>query len=975
MTAWEEGDSLRVYWLRQIANAERNDGVGEPWNDKVKNKNYRYIRKTEDFMKKTAKRICSLALGAVTACATVLPAAACGKKGGGGDTYEIVYKNTENDALSFGISTVDGNFNPFFATSASDVTVLGQTQVSMMTAKEDSKGDPIPYCGEDEPTVALNYSEKMLTGDKEAVLSGQGVETDKGAEATYTEYQFLIKNGLKFSDGEPLTIDDVLFNLYVYLDPMYTGSATIYSTKIVGLNAYRTQDPNASDDVISSGGDYYAEALQILINFQDWLDGETTLDDATGEAYMQDLVTFLEKDLNEIWTASAGTQEAYKEQYYLTQDWEIFLYNIGIAKRISKKNSNGRWEYVKDEEGKYITTIDSEAADYCNSHDFEYDLGYDSTYAEEFEAYMTDERINDYMQAENCGEEIARSALEKEWAINWVFDSIVVPEGNSYNKEGLLSIFDYGFTGTTAKLQEKIEGKLIETDGAGEGGSATEMKVTSISGIQTERLSSGDTFKGKLGDTMLNEDFDVLKIYVHGIDPKAIWNFSVTVSPKHYYSSEEIIKNTDFGVQFKTQSFFENVLQAPSKNKLPIGAGAYAAYGGENGFYKNNVITYVRNQYFETMDGRNGAESTALHNANIKWMKYQVVNPDKLVSALATGSVMVGEPSASQDNVNEVSKYAHLGQKNYWTNGYGYVGINPKEVPDIEVRQAMMMAMNTAMIVNSYYTPALGKTVYRSMSTESWAYPEGVSGYPTVTYNSKSGKSLQKTITDLVESAGWIKGSDGVYAKGNNNRLKFVFTIAGETTDHPAYAMFNSAAKTLNACGFDITVMTDPIALKKLARGELAVWAAAWSSSVDPDLYQVYHKDSSATSVENWGYSTILNDFSGQFEKDIVVSAGGLKGETYAGEKGIINKLSELIEDARETINTSERADIYADALDLIMELAVELPTYQRKDLVVYNRSMIDPATLVQKPTSTEGAFSRIWEVNYYVRPAAEENA
>ena len=914
-------------------------------------------------MKNTAKRICSLALGAVTACATVLPAAACGKKGGGGDTYEIVYKNTENDALSFGISTVDGNFNPFFATSASDVTVLGQTQVSMMTAKEDSKGDPIPYCGEDEPTVALNYSEKMLTGDKEAVLSGRGEETDKGAEATYTEYQFLIKNGLKFSDGEPLTIDDVLFNLYVYLDPMYTGSATIYSTKIVGLNAYRTQDPSASDDVISSGGDYYAEALQILINFQDWLDGETTLDDATGEAYMQDLVTFFEEDLNEIWTASAGTQEAYKEQYNLTQDWEIFFYNTGFVQRQVQTNAQGRQEYVKGEDGKYLTTLDPDA----KSGEMT------TTYAQEFEEYMTDDRINDYMQAENCDEEIARSALEKKWAIDLAFESYVTPEGDSYDKDGLYYIFMDGFTGATAKLQEKIEGKLIETDGAGEGGSATEMKVTSISGIQTERLSSGDTFKGKLGDTVLNEDFDVLKIYVHGIDPKAIWNFSVTVSPKHIYSSDDAIANTEFGVQFKTQSFFENVLQAPEKNKLPIGAGAYAAAYGADGFYKNNVITYVRNENFETMDGRNGAESTALHNANIKWMKYQVVNPDKLVSALATGSVMVGEPSASQDNVNEVSKYAHLGQKNYWTNGYGYVGINPKFVPDIEVRQAMMMAMNTAMIVNSYYTPALGKTVYRSMSTESWAYPEGVSGYPTVTYNSKSGKSLQATIEGLVQGAGWTK-SGGVYAK-DGQTLKFVFTIAGETTDHPAYAMFNSAAQTLNACGFDITVMTDPIALKKLARGELAVWAAAWSSSVDPDLYQVYHKDSSATSVENWGYSTILNDFSGQFEKDIVVSAGGLKGQTYAGEKGIINKLSELIEDARETINTSERADIYADALDLIMELAVELPTYQRKDLVVYNRSMIDPMTLVQKPTSTEGAFSRIWEVNYYVRPAAEENA
>ena len=224
-----------------------------------------------------------------------------------------------------------------------------------------------------------------------------------------------------------------------------------------------------------------------------------------------------------------------------------------------------------------------------------------------------------------------------------------------------------------------------------------------------------------------------------------------------------------------------------------------------------------------------------------------------------------------------------------------------------------------------------------------------------------------------MESAGWRK-SGGVYAK-DGQTLKFVFTIAGDTTAHPAYAMFNTAAQTLNACGFDINVMTDPIALKKLARGELAVWAAAWSSSVDPDLYQVYHKDSSATSVENWGYPTILNDSTDQFTKNITISAGALKDQTFAGEKAIIDKLSEYIELARETINQAEREEYYATALDLIMELAVELPTYQRKDLVVYNRSMIDSATLVQQPTSTMGAFSRIWEVNYHVRPTAATNA
>ena len=148
---------------------------------------------------------------------------------------------------------------------------------------------------------------------------------------------------------------------------------------------------------------------------------------------------------------------------------------------------------------------------------------------------------------------------------------------------------------------------------------------------------------------------------------------------------------------------------------------------------------------------------------------------------------------------------------------------------------------------------------------------------------------------------------------------------------------------------FDISISTDATALRKLASGGLAVWAAAWSSTVDPDLYQVYHKDSKATSIKNWGYETILADNTDQF--------------IY--EKGVINDLSAKIEEARETLNKWERTAIYAQALDLIMDLAVELPTYQRKDLVVYNKDVIKAASLNQDANAYEGVYDRLWEVDY----------
>ncbi|MBR4943297.1 MAG: hypothetical protein IKZ28_04625, partial [Clostridia bacterium] len=216
--------------------------------------------------------------------------------------------------------------------------------------------------------------------------------------------------------------------------------------------------------------------------------------------------------------------------------------------------------------------------------------------------------------------------------------------------------------------------------------------------------------------------------------------------------------------------------------------------------------------------------------------------------------------------------------------------------------------------------------------------------YETIAYTTS-----KQEIEALVESAGWTKAdANSVYMK-DGKPLKITFTIAGETTDHPAYSMFQDAAKFLNSCGFDISVTTDITALKKLATGGLAVWAAAWSSTVDPDLYQVYHKDSKATSIKNWGYDTIFAD----------------NGDQFGYEQYIIDELSLKIEEGRQTLDEATRKGIYAEALDLIMELAVELPTYQRKDLVVYNNKVIDETTLNQKPSANEGVYDRLWEVNY----------
>ncbi len=854
-------------------------------------------------MNKTFKRIVCLLFAVVM----VLGAVGCTPSSdptgttSGGDIEKNYKYDPETRPLTFAVGALDGNFNPFFYTSANDGSVISMTQISMMTT--DSDGNLV--CGEDYATVSLAYKLTMYKANGEVTASGDN--------DGYSEYEFVIKNGIKFSDGEDLTIEDVLFNLYVYLDPLYTGSSTIYSTDIQGLKAYQAQDPTLSDDsTVDFSATFAADAQQRMNNLLEYLTEKNVEKTTQIEADYNKTLEQFKEELRSDWTSVAEAGMAsYQEDYSFTELWQAYLFNEGVVTVQTEMNDKGVTVKKKDPTtGKYLTSLDSSNNELAN----------------EMAAALTDEKVNAYASANNVSKDVAKEALMKEKAIEIVYTA------NTSTPTGVANVLMYWATGTT--MLEEFTADAMSSYFQSIGGS-----VESISGITTYKTS---TFDGK----DLGEEHDVLKIRINGIDPKAIWNFSFVVAPKHYYSDAQWLANYDGavynGVAFANKTFFDEILKDSDKNGLPVGAGVYKATDAKNSetadkstFFNNNYVYFIRNDNFETV-------GEGINNAKIKMFRYKVVSSDNLISALKAGEIDYGEPNAKQENITLVSSEKSLGYKTYRTGGYGYVGINPKYVPDIEVRQAIMKAMNTSLIISDYYTEQLGELIYVPMSSTSWAYPADATK-PYYAYTTSVDE-----IQSLVKEAGWKLNSNGIFEK-DGKTLKLTFTIAGETVDHPAYTMFEQAAIFLNKCGFDVTVTTDVNALKKLTNGGLEVWAAAWSSAADPDMYQNYHKDSTASALKNWYCQGMLDDQSGQFDD----------------EKVLINKLADLIEEGRETNNRDERAAIYAEALDVVMQLAIELPTYQRNDLSVYNTEVIDVNTLNQNPTYNEGVVSRIWEVDY----------
>lgn len=912
-----------------------------------------------------------LVAGALVASMAIGIGAGCNnKKPHTDDNTAGGYQPTEQEQtlpLVFGIDGADGVFNPYFSTASYDGEIVGMTQIGMLTAE----GTDYKY--------GDNYA--CVTKDLDITyIDASGKETKKETSAQYTRYDFLIKKGIKFSDGEDLTIKDVLFNLYLFLDPAYSGSSTIYSTDIVGLNKYRTgkDDKGAMSSIDATAT---TNADMRLLRIDNWLKNQILIKEygsvgniPANAGYVSGLDQYkaeIEKDIkafipyfqtevkNDYDSAESSFKETCKE-YAFNEVWELYFYNYGKVKR---KTHAGTSRYVKvDDAGNEVSIEQEDANDALADNDpnkktYRYKLDWDgTTYHDDFAKFTTDEDKKDYA-IKYIYKTTTGFELTEDFTID--YDKI---EKDALRKAIYGGSASYSSLYTDIQLNERS--KII---------AAADGDNTGFKSIEGVKYSTQNSFRNEKTKEYydLDGDYDVLSITINKVDPKAIWNFSFTVAPMHYYSYDgagdegEWCVNNNYGVVFNSSSFMNDTVKAPSKLGVPVGAGPYKAsretglgndlYPGKNEFLNNNRVYYERNTYFDTLDGvENGGP---IQNAKVKYFQYKIVNSSVLLQSLEKNEIDVGTPNATTENLNALNgaTMSHLTSKMVWTNGYGYVGINAGKIADVWLRRAIIKAMNTDMIMGYYKSDDLASIIYRPMSIQSWAYPDSATTYSGTTLDNYDVDYIYdgtgREIVSMLAEHGYNVSADGskVISDPNNHSIEeMTFTIAGESDDHPAYQMFKNAQEVLKKIGITVNVKTDQFALKKLASGQLTVWAAAWGSTIDPDMYQVYHKDSTAGSTLNWGYREIKADRA-----------------KYGYENQVIDELSALIDQGRATTNQNTRKTTYWEALDLVMELAVEMPTYQRRDLTVYNKNKIDTNTLNQNPTAFDGLFSKIWEVGY----------
>ncbi|MBP7176487.1 MAG: hypothetical protein KBA53_09810 [Thermoclostridium sp.] len=746
--------------------------------------------------------------------------------------------NNATKPLVISTGTLDGKFSPFFATSAYDVDAQGLTQIGLLYYNKFGA----PEAGINAPCYAYDYKQEI------------------GANNSTSTYTFILKNGLTFSDGKPITAKDVLFSIYAISDPLYDGSSTFYTMNIQGMKEYRLQ---TSADTLETA----KKIIDAGIKTGD--DGKMVINPANG--------------------VSAAQQEAF-------------------------------WSYFDVAGEKFVQEI----IDYVNTKYTSYIAKYFAPYTVEQVAADTDlqaafgmimwgygEMSEDGMFVDSTGKsfDLAKDTVDAK--VYWA--NIL----NSYGYD----LSDAGINVEKAgelKIQDYVQQEYISKEGKVAGG------VKSISGITSGKMVCDD-----------GVEREYIKVVLDGVDPTAIFKLGVYVTPMHYYTQGYTGKLNEYGIALETKEFMDFL---KTKNQKPVGAGPYIFQE-----YKDNVITYTAN------------ENYMLGSPKIKTFRYQEITLGAELDSVLTGTVHYSDPSASMTIINDITgkqgNYAKLDYTLVDNDGYGYIGIQGQAIPEYEVRKALAHAFNVQLSVDNYYGE-LASVNYRTMTKILWAYPDDPKNLFPYDGTGETSKKLFLEAGYIYDGAKNIMQYPAGHEKAGT-QVTFKFTLPSEAKDHPAGSIFIDSQEVLAKIGVKVDIETDQSLLNKLStayESGIQVWAAAWGSGgVDPDMFQIWYSDP----AENQGTSAARSGLYYMFNN------GSDK------EKAMLTELNQLIKAGRSTLDTEERKAIYKKALDLSTGLAVEVPTYQRKNMYVYNAEVIKASSLFSGDDVTpfQSPISFIWNV------------
>ena len=513
-------------------------------------------------------------------------------------------------------------------------------------------------------------------------------------------------------------------------------------------------------------------------------------------------------------------------------------------------------------------------------------------------------------------------------AAQWGFDGLAA---DATAKDFFMAIGDkYGWSFTA-----------MEAESAGS--ALSDLIPADVYAYATEGVETGDAAANISGIQKLDDK--TVRVVLIEVSAPALQTMDIQIAPLHYYGDESQYDydNNQFG-------FTKGDLSAiREKTTAPLGAGPYVFKSYEN----KTVYLEANESYYK------GAPVT-------KELQFkETAEADKL-PGVVQGTVDISDPFISKEVMAQICSENSNGEASgdvlttalYDNNGYGYIGINSQNVkvgddPSSEQSKDLRKAIATVisvyrdMVIDSYYGDAASVINY-PISNTSWAAPQksdadyevafskDVDGNPIYTDGMSDDEKYAAALDAALgffEAAGYTVTDGKLTAAPAGAKLSYEVMIGGSGKgDHPSFGILTAASEALKTIGFDLTIndLADGTIMWDALNSETAeMWCAAWQATLDPDMFQIYHSEGGSAN-----YYAIYSD-----------------------------ELDELVMEGRTNTDQAYRKAVYKEALDFIVDYAVEIPVYQRQNASVFSTQRVNVDSIPQDLTTFYSYLNEIEKI------------
>ena len=383
---------------------------------------------------------------------------------------------------------------------------------------------------------------------------------------------------------------------------------------------------------------------------------------------------------------------------------------------------------------------------------------------------------------------------------------------------------------------------------------------------------------------------------------KRIDDYTATVT----YASVNIYGDRSISFAFAPAHYYgefeKGDVSAILSNMKPVGSGPYVFKS-----FADNIATVTANvNYFEGVPV-------------IGTVKFQYVPEADALASLSSGVIDICNPSGSKENVEELDS---LGLAYDLTDnaGYGYAGFNCNNL-DQNIRKGLFSLMNRRASVAGYYGSKIAQVIERPMTTVIAESPDEATEY----YAYDPAKALE-----YFKAAGYEQVNGKLVNKAGEQLVVNAYIGGDGVGDHPAYAMYTQAAEDMAALGGELQINDVQFAVLQSAMndGTADIFTLAWGN-------------------------VNTCDKSSQFASD--------GGQNRYNVKDA--KMDALLDEIMKTVDLEERKALVAEMLDLAMDLAIELPLYQRKNILAYNGDNVDLSSFPEETTAFWDYSSELWKI------------